>query len=97
LACCCDQRWKEARRFSDRQVSTKGAEKTQVEAVTLVTMALIAQIALGVIIGGLTIALLVTGFFVLNSRQRNERLALGLFIAGAVIVVVLAVVVVASH
>jgi hypothetical protein len=27
-------------------------------------MALIAQIALGVIIGGLTIALLVTGFFV---------------------------------
>ena len=51
----------------------------------------------GVIIGGLTIALLVTGFFVWNSRQRNERLAVGLFIAGAVIVVVLAVVVVASH
>ena len=63
---------------------------------TLVTMELIAQIALGVIIGGLTIALLVTGFFVWNSRQRNERLALGLFIAGAVIVLVL-VVVVASH
>jgi hypothetical protein len=59
-------------------------------------MELIAQIALGVIIGGLTIALLVTGFFVWNSRQRNERLALGLFIAGAVIVLVL-VVVVASH
>ena len=31
-----------------------------------------------------------------NSRKRNERLAVGLFIAGAVIVVVL-VVVVASH
>jgi hypothetical protein len=60
-------------------------------------MELIAQIALGVIIGGLTIALLVTGFFVWNSRQRNERLAVGLFIAGAVIVMVLAVVVVASH
>jgi hypothetical protein len=60
-------------------------------------MALIAQIALGVIIGGLTIALFVTVFFVWNSRKRNERLAVGLFIAGAVIVVVLAVVVVASH
>jgi hypothetical protein len=59
-------------------------------------MALIAQIALGVIIGGLTIALFVTGFFVWNSRKRNERLAVGLFIAGAVNVVVL-VVVVASH
>jgi uncharacterized iron-regulated membrane protein len=34
-------------------------------------MELIAQIALGVVIGGLTIALLVTGFFVWNSRQRN--------------------------
>ena len=59
-------------------------------------MELIAQIALGVIIGGLTIALFVTGFFVWNSRKRNERLAVGLFIAGAVVVVVL-VVVVASH
>jgi hypothetical protein len=56
-------------------------------------MLLIAQIALGVIIGGFTIALLVTGFFVWNSRQRNERLAIGLFISGAVIVVVLVVVV----
>jgi hypothetical protein len=65
--------------------------------VTLVTMALIAQIALGVIIGGLTIAVFVTSFFVWNGRQRNERLAVGLFIAGAVIVVVLAVVVVANH
>ena len=63
---------------------------------TSVTMELIAQIALGVVIGGLAIALLVTGFFVWNSRQRNERLAVGLFIAGAVIVTVL-VVVVASH
>ena len=60
-------------------------------------MELTAQIALGVIIGGLTIALLAIGFFVWNSRQRNERLAVGLFTAGAVIVVVLVVVVVASH
>ena len=60
-------------------------------------MALIAQIALGVIIGGLTIALLVMGFIVWNGRQRNDRLALRLFIAGAVIVVVLAIVVVASQ
>jgi hypothetical protein len=59
-------------------------------------MELIAQIALGVIVGGLTIALLVMGFFVWNSRQRNERLALGLFVGGLVIVAVL-VVVVASH
>ena len=63
----------------------------------MVTMALIAQIALGVIIGGLTVALLVMGFIVWNGRQKNERLALRLFIAGAVIVVVLAIVVVASH
>ena len=63
---------------------------------TLVTMALIAQIALGVIIGGLTIAILVMGFIVGNSRQKNDRLALRLFIAGAVVVVVLAIVVVAS-
>jgi hypothetical protein len=61
-------------------------------------MALIAQIALGVIVGGLTIALLVIGFFVWHSRQRNERLAVGLFITGTVIVVALLVVVVeASH
>ena len=59
-------------------------------------MELIAQIALGVIIGGLTIALFVTGFFVWNSRKRNERLAVGLFIAGAVIIAVLVAVVV-SH
>lgn len=72
------------------------ADDARIEAVTLVTMELIAQIALGVIIGGLTIALLVMGFFVWNGRQRSERLALGLFIAGAVIVAVL-VVVVASY
>jgi len=60
-------------------------------------MELIAQIALGVIIGGLTIALLVMGFFVWNSRKRNERLAVGLFIAGAVIVVVLVVVVARTY
>ena len=56
-------------------------------------MVLIAQIALGVIIGGLTLALLATGFYVWNSRQKNERLAVGLFIAGAVIVVMLIAVV----
>jgi hypothetical protein len=39
--------------------------------------------------------LLVTGFFVWNSRQRNEPLAVGLFIGGAVIVLVLVVVVAA--
>ena len=60
-------------------------------------MELIAQIALGVIIGGLTIALFVTGFFVWNSRKRNERLAVELFIAGSVIVVVLVIVVIASN
>jgi hypothetical protein len=37
------------------------------------------------------------GFIVWNGRQRNDQLALRLFIAGAVIVVVLAIVVVASH
>ena len=58
-------------------------------------MVLIAQIALGVIIGGLTLALLATGLYVWNSRQKNERMAIGLFIAGAVIVVALIVVVVA--
>jgi hypothetical protein len=40
-------------------------------------MLLIAQIALGVIIGGLTIALSVTGFAIWNSRQKRERLAIG--------------------
>jgi hypothetical protein len=58
-------------------------------------MLLIAQIALGVIIGGLTIALFVTGFVVWNSRQRNEPLAVGLFIGGVVIVLMLVVVVAA--
>jgi hypothetical protein len=57
-------------------------------------MVLTAQIALGVIIGGLTLALLAIGFYVWNSRQRDERIAIGLFIAGAVIVAVLVVVVV---
>jgi hypothetical protein len=58
-------------------------------------MLLIAQIALGVIIGGLTIALLVTGLFVWNSRRKNERLAIGLLIAGALIVLVLVAIVAA--
>jgi hypothetical protein len=35
-------------------------------------------------------------FFVWNSRQKNERMAIGLFIAGAVIVLVLVVVVVSQ-
>ena len=53
-------------------------------------MALIAQIAFGVIIGGLTLALLATGFIMwMQDRKGKERLALGLFIAGAIIVVVL--------
>jgi hypothetical protein len=56
-------------------------------------MLLISQIALGVIVGGLTIAFLATSFFIWNSRQKNERMAVGLFIAGAVIVVVLVAVV----
>jgi hypothetical protein len=55
-------------------------------------MALIAQIALGVIIGGVALALWVVGFLVWNSRQRDERLAFGLFIGGLVIVMVLVVV-----
>jgi hypothetical protein len=59
-------------------------------------MVLIAQIALGVIVGGLTIAFLATSFFIWNGRQKNERLAVGLFIGGLVIVLVL-VVVVAGH
>jgi hypothetical protein len=71
----------------------KGIRNSKASGVNV--MLLIAQIALGVIIGGLTIALLVTGFFVWNSRQRNERLAIGLFIAGVVIVLVLVVVVAA--
>jgi len=58
--------------------------------VTKVTMALIAQIALGVLIGGLTIVLFVVSFVVW------DRVAVGLFIAGAVIVVALVLVVVAS-
>ena len=53
-------------------------------------MALITQIALGVLIGGLTIVLFVVSFVVW------DRVAVGLFIAGAVIVVALVLVVVAS-
>ena len=58
-------------------------------------MVLIAQIALGVIIGGATLALLAASFFIWNSRQRNEHLAIGLFIAGVVIVLMLVIVVAA--
>ena len=52
-------------------------------------MVLIAQIALGVIIGGLTLALLATGFIMWMQDRGRERLAVGLFTAGAVIVLVL--------
>ena len=60
-------------------------------------MALIAQIALGVIIGGLTLALLATGFIMwMQDRKGKERLAVELFVAGAVIVVMLVAVVAAQ-
>ena len=53
-------------------------------------MVLIAQIALGVIIGGLTLSLLRIGFIMwMQDRKGKERLALELFMAGAAIVVVL--------
>ena len=54
-------------------------------------MVLIAQIALGVIIGGLTIGLLAIGLimWVQDRKKGKERLAVELFTAGAVIVVVL--------
>ena len=54
-------------------------------------MVLIAQIALGVIIGGLTLALLFTGFimWMQDPKKGKERLAVELLVAGAVIVVVL--------
>ena len=72
----------------------KGIRNSKASGVNV--MLLIAQIALGVIIGGLAIALLVTGLFVWNSRQRNERLAVGLFLAGALIVVALVAIVAAQ-
>jgi hypothetical protein len=50
---------------------------------------LIAQIALGGIIGGVTLALLATGFIMWMQDRGRERLAVGLFTAGAVIVLVL--------
>jgi hypothetical protein len=61
-------------------------------------MVLIAQIALGVIIGGLALALLATGFIMwMQPRKKGkERLALNLFIAGVVIVVMLIAVVVSK-
>jgi hypothetical protein len=60
-------------------------------------MILIAQIALGVIIGGATLALLAIGFIMwMQPRKKGkERLALNLFIAGVVILVMLVAVVVA--
>ena len=61
-------------------------------------MVLIAQIALGVIIGGLALGLLATGFIMwMQPRKKGkERLALNLFIAGVVIAVMLVAVVVAQ-
>ena len=54
-------------------------------------MVLIAQIALGGIIGGLALALLTIGFimWMQDLKKGKERLAVELFTAGAVIVVVL--------
>jgi hypothetical protein len=61
-------------------------------------MVLIAQIALGVIIGGVALALLATGFIMWMQPRKNgkKRLALNLFIAGVVILVMLIAVVVAQ-
>ena len=61
-------------------------------------MVLIAQIALGVIIGGLALGLLATGFIMWMQpcKKGKERLALNLFIAGVVILVMLVAVVVAQ-
>jgi hypothetical protein len=61
-------------------------------------MVLIAQISLGVIIGGATLALLATGFIMwMQPRKKGkERLALNLFIAGIVILVMLVALVVAQ-
>ena len=61
-------------------------------------MVLIAQIALGVIIGGAALALLTIGFvlWMQDRKKGKERLALNLFIAGVVIVVMLVAVVVAQ-
>jgi len=53
-------------------------------------MVLIAQIALGVVIGGLTLALMITGFIIwMQGNKEKERLAIWLFAAGVVIVVML--------
>jgi hypothetical protein len=61
-------------------------------------MVLIVQIALGVIIGGLTLGLLATGFIMWMQprKKEKERLALNLFTAGVVIAVMLVAVVVAQ-
>ena len=56
-------------------------------------MALIAQIALGVIIGGFTLALLATGFIMWMQDRGRERLAVGLFVSGSVFELVLVAVV----
>ena len=54
-------------------------------------MVLIAQIALGVIIGGLALAFLATGLIMWaqDRKKGKERLAVELLVAGAVIVAVL--------
>src|SRR5215831_11325221 len=38
LACCGDQRWKETRRFPDRQVTGEGTEKAKGEALSFVSI-----------------------------------------------------------
>ena len=58
-------------------------------------MVLIAQIALGVIIGGAALALLTIGFIMwMQDRKGKERLAVELFVVGAIIVAVLVVIVI---
>jgi hypothetical protein len=54
-------------------------------------MVLIAQIALGVIIGGLALAFIAAGLIMWaqDRKKRKERLAVELLVAGAVIVAVL--------
>jgi len=60
-----------------------------------VNVLLIAQIALGVIIGGLTLGLMIIAYILwMQDSKEKERLAIWLFAAGAVILVMLVVVIV---
>jgi hypothetical protein len=56
---------------------------------------LIAQIALGVIIGGLTLGLMVIAYILwMQDSKEKERLAIWLFAAGVIILVMLVAVIV---